>query len=572
MKYFICMIFYFYLFMFSVMFMYLGLMMISMDLIVMVEWEVISINSVMINMLLLIDWMSMFFMMMVLLISSCVVFYSWSYMGGDYNINRFIILVILFVVSMMLLIISPNLISILLGWDGLGLVSFCLVIYYQNFKSFNSGMLTVLSNRVGDVMILMSIVWMLNYGGFNFIYYLELFKLDEEMKLIGLLVIFAAITKSAQIPFSSWLPAAMAAPTPVSALVHSSTLVTAGVYLLIRFSNLFLNSNLGVLLLLLGTMTMFMSGLSANFEFDLKKIIALSTLSQLGLMMSILAMGFKYMAFFHLLSHAMFKSMLFMCAGFVIHNMKNVQDIRFMGNLIKFMPLICVNLNIGNLALCGFPFLAGFYSKELILEMCLMSNLNWLIFFFFFFSTGLTISYSVRLTYFNMFSDMNFYSLYIYDNNDYVMLKSISMMMLFSVMGGSMLMWLLYDFPSLVILLGIYQYVILMIMGLGLFMGYMIYKMNMNNFYLLKLFFFLNNMWFLVNLSTIMINKINLFKSLSLIKFSDYGWLEKLGGQGLFNLMMKFSMMNYMMNMNLIKNYLVTMFIWFMVILFYLNN
>nr|YP_010586297.1 NADH dehydrogenase subunit 5 [Kisaura zhejiangensis (nom. nud.)]UZZ44072.1 NADH dehydrogenase subunit 5 [Kisaura zhejiangensis (nom. nud.)] len=572
MKYFICMIFYFYLFMFSIMFMYLGLVMISMDLILMIEWEVISINSVMINMLLLVDWMSMFFMMMVLLISSCVVFYSWSYMEGDYNINRFIILVMLFVGSMMLLIISPNLISILLGWDGLGLVSFCLVVYYQNFKSFNSGMLTVLSNRIGDVMILMSIVWMLNYGGFNFIYYLELFKFDEEMKLIGLLIIFAAITKSAQIPFSSWLPAAMAAPTPVSALVHSSTLVTAGIYLLIRFSDLFLNSNLSVLLLLLGTMTMFMSGLSANFEFDLKKIIALSTLSQLGLMMSILAMGFKYMAFFHLLSHAMFKSMLFMCAGFIIHNMKNIQDIRFMGNLIKFMPLICINLNIGNLALCGFPFLAGFYSKELILEMCLMSNLNWLIFFFFFFSTGLTISYSIRLMYFNMFSDMNFYSLFIYNNNDYVMLKSISVMMLFSVLGGSMLMWLLYDFPNLVILLGIYQYMILIVMMMGMLMGYMIYKMNMNNFYLLKLFFFLNNMWFLVNLSTIMINKINLFNSLSLIKFSDYGWLEKLGGQGLFHLMMKFSMMNYLMNMNLIKNYLITMFIWFMMILLYLNN
>jgi len=175
-------------------------------------------------------------MFFVLLISGLVILYSKDYMAADKSINRFILLVLIFVFSIILLIISPNLIRILLGWDGLGLVSYCLVVYFQNVKSFNAGMLTALSYRIGDVALLIAIAWILNYGGWNYIFYLDYFKGDNLIKIIGGFVLLAAITKRAQIPFSSWLPAAIAAPTPVSALVHSSTLVTAGVYLLIRFN------------------------------------------------------------------------------------------------------------------------------------------------------------------------------------------------------------------------------------------------------------------------------------------------------------------------------------------------
>lgn len=146
--------------------------------------------------------------------------------------------------------------------------------------------------------------------------------------MLCFLVVLAAITKRAQIPFSSWLPAAIAAPTPVSALVHSSTLVTAGVYLLIRFRFLLNNSTIFYALLLFGNLTIFMAGLGANYEMDLKKIIALSTLRQLGLIMGILSLGFYKMAFFHLLTHALFKALLFLCAGVLIHNIINFQDIR----------------------------------------------------------------------------------------------------------------------------------------------------------------------------------------------------------------------------------------------------
>jgi NADH-ubiquinone oxidoreductase chain 5 len=193
----------------------------------------------------------------------------------------------------------------------------------------------------------------------------------------------------------------------VSALVHSSTLVTAGVYLLIRFNYLFIDNKLSQFILLIAGITILISGLGANFEFDLKKIIALSTLSQLGLMIIILSIGFIKLAFFHLLIHAIFKALLFICAGSIIHNIINSQDIRIIGGLCVRIPLTSTFFNIATLALCGFPFIAGFYSKDLILELSLFSYINIYIFFIYFFSTGLTVRYSFRLIYYSIVGRFN---------------------------------------------------------------------------------------------------------------------------------------------------------------------
>jgi NADH-ubiquinone oxidoreductase chain 5 len=152
---------------------------------------------------------------------------------------------------------------------------------------------------------------------------------------------------------------------------------------------------------------MFIAGIGANYEFDLKKIIALSTLSQLGLIIRILAIGFPKLAFFHLLTHALFKALLFICAGAIIHGIKNSQDIRDIGALLKFMPFTTSCFNVANLALCGIPFLAGFYSKDLILEVVLLSTVNFIAFFLFFFSTGLTVCYSFRLVYYSLSGRFN---------------------------------------------------------------------------------------------------------------------------------------------------------------------
>lgn len=264
-------------------------------------------------------------------------------------------------------------------------------------------------------------------------------KDDVPIQFISYLVVVAAITKRAQIPFSSWLPAAIAAPTPVSSLVHSSTLVTAGVYLLIRFNSL-LSLNLIIVLLFLGSITIFIAGLGANFEFDLKKIIALSTLSQLGLMIRILSLGEFNLAFFHLLTHALFKATLFICAGCIIHNLNNCQDIRYIGGLIIHMPLTCCFFNISNLSLCGVPFLSGFYSKDLILEVLSIRYTNLYIYIIFFISTGLTVAYTMRLLYYTLIGDFNFLSLNCVNDKGFLILKGISGLIGFVIMGGRILM------------------------------------------------------------------------------------------------------------------------------------
>nr|WGL40286.1 NADH dehydrogenase subunit 5 [Parasarpa zayla] len=539
------------------------------NMVIFLEWEIISFNSVNIVFSILLDWMSLLFMMFVFLISSSVIFYSKSYMNSELNFNRFIILVVLFVFSMILLIISPNMISIFLGWDGLGLVSYCLVIYYQNIKSYNAGMLTALSNRVGDVMILVLISWMLNYGSWNYIFYLNFMSNDFSMKIISLLVIIAAMTKSAQIPFSSWLPAAMAAPTPVSALVHSSTLVTAGVYLLIRFNDVLIEMFFLKFLMLFSGLTMMMAGICANYEFDLKKIIALSTLSQLGLMMSILSMGFKDLAFFHLLTHAMFKALLFMCAGVIIHMMNNNQDIRIMGGISFYIPLTSLCMNISNLALCGIPFLAGFYSKDMILEMVSMSNLNLLIFYLYYFSTGLTMFYTIRLLMYLMINDYNLLVIYNLYDEDYIMLKSMFILLLMSLISGSFLSWLIFYYPYMIYLPISLKMMVIYVSIMGMLMGWLISNMNIYSLSKYLMFYnlssFLTIMWFLPSLSTYGLNYYFLKFGQILIKNIDMGWSEIYSGQGMYKIIKYYSLINTIYQMNNFKIYLFSFILWVMI-------
>nr|YP_010718937.1 NADH dehydrogenase subunit 5 [Parnassius orleans]WDQ44540.1 NADH dehydrogenase subunit 5 [Parnassius orleans] len=571
-NYSICFISFFFLFFFSLMNFFFMIYFIMENVILFLEWEIISFNSMNIVMSIILDWMSLLFMMFVLMISSSVIYYSESYMSSELNLNRFIILVMLFVFSMVLLIVSPNMISIFLGWDGLGLVSYCLVIYYQNIKSYNAGMLTALSNRIGDVMILMVISWMMNYGSWNYIFYLNFMNNDYSMKIISILVIIAAMTKSAQIPFSSWLPAAMAAPTPVSALVHSSTLVTAGVYLLIRFNMLLIDMFFLKFLLLLSGLTMLMAGISANYEFDLKKIIALSTLSQLGLMMSILSMGLSELAFFHLLTHAMFKALLFMCSGVIIHMMNDNQDIRFMGGISLYIPMTSLCMNISNLALCGIPFLAGFYSKDLILEMVSMSNLNMLIFFLYYFSTGLTMFYTIRLLMYLMINDYNLFSVYNLYDEDYIMLSSMFLLLFMSLIVGSFLMWMIFNYPYMIYLPFNLKMMVIYVSLIGSFMGYLVSNMSiysLNKFLMIyNLSNFLSLMWFMPNLSTYGLNYYFLNYGQGLLKNIDMGWMELYSGQGMFNIIKNYSIFYYLYQMNNYKIYLFSFILWMMIFYF----
>nr|YP_010586089.1 NADH dehydrogenase subunit 5 [Ceraclea indistincta]UZZ43825.1 NADH dehydrogenase subunit 5 [Ceraclea indistincta] len=556
---------------FSLNLFFISLLMFSLSLIsynknysLFLEWEMFSMNSMEFTYILLFDWFSFIFMATVMLISSMVILYSYSYMMEDCNKIRFLYLVVLFVASMMLMIISPNLFSILLGWDGLGLVSFCLVIYFQNIKAYNAGMLTILSNRVGDIFLLLLLGWCLNLGTWNLFIYCNYLNIIN-LKIMGILLILISITKSAQIPFSAWLPAAMAAPTPVSALVHSSTLVTAGVYLLIRFFELMKISLVLNYLLLLGILTMFMSGLSAVCEFDFKKIIALSTLSQLGLMMSTLGMGLKVLSGFHLLTHAFFKALLFLCAGVLIHSFYNFQDIRYMGGFLKYVPIIYSCFIVSNLSLMGMFFLSGFYSKDLILEMMSIGNLNFVIYVLFYICILFTVVYSFRLFFMSFLNYNNFFTLMMFHEEDYFMLIGIFVLTSMSVFMGSVLKWLLNYTVNFIYL---YKFMKLMVIYM-LLLGLLITLILLNNYYKLKkfflLFYFNNYMWFLSMMSVYLMNYYFLLSGQKIIKLFDMGWIEvffKMSLLNIFSVIMKYLMI---MQKNSVKIFLMIfiMFIFF---------
>nr|AUJ21330.1 NADH dehydrogenase subunit 5 [Tetragnatha cf. tincochacae DDC-2018] len=333
------------------------------------------------------DWTSSSFSTTVMFITSMILMYSMSYMPDNEH-KQFMLVMMMFVLSMILLINSNNLIFMLLGWDGLGISSYILVILYQNPKSAGSGTITVLSNRVGDALIIISISLMFMTASWSF------FLIQMNYKFILTLLLIASCTKSAQFPFSAWLPAAMAAPTPISALVHSSTLVTAGVFLMIRLTQ-YSSINILIIMLLLASMTAIYASMTACWEQDMKKIIAFSTLSQIAIMMFAISLMNPNIAFFHLVTHALFKSMMFMTAGVIIMN-SSYQDMRHMGSMMKNTPIISSSMGISMLALMGLPFMSGFFSKDMILEMMLKSTFIQILSILMISSIGMTVTYSVR--------------------------------------------------------------------------------------------------------------------------------------------------------------------------------
>nr|QNV11936.1 NADH dehydrogenase subunit 5 [Polyphemus pediculus] len=511
---------------------------------------------------LLLDQMAFLFMSVVFFISMNVVFYSKSYMAEDPHKNRFILIVFAFIVSMALLILSPNIITILLGWDGLGLVSYCLVIYYPSKKSSSAGMLTVMSNRVGDICILFTIAYFGFIGDFMFLTWIS--PTDSYgSTLLGFLIISAAITKSAQFPFSAWLPAAMAAPTPVSALVHSSTLVTAGVYLLIRFSESF-SSETSSILLALSSVTMFLSGLVAMFEYDLKKIIALSTLSQLGVMMFSISVGLYTVAFFHLLTHALFKALLFLSAGALIHGVGGSQDLRMCGGLVKNFPLVGACMNLANLSLCGIPFLSGFYSKDLIVELTAQGTYSQFILIILFISLGLTVMYSLRLVYMSFVSSPQGSPSSFVCDNDSTMNLPICALTACALLSGPSLSWLLFPFPTLISLPYSLKLLTLIIIALAfissLFMNTQLISKSQSLFTSFKPF--MGSMMFLPFISGQMTTSSTLTLSDKILKQGELGWMESWTSKYLASTTQKSSSVSFFIQSNSLKIHFFTFFIW----------
>lgn len=406
----------------------------------------INFGSWMISGTLDVDWLFMFdslsliMLSVVLTISLLVQIYSGDYMVNDPHIVRFLSYLSLFTFFMIVLVTAGNFFVLFLGWEGVGLCSYLLIsFWYTRIEANKAALKALLMNRIGDFFIIFAMCVIFKYCkslDFATIFFLSNYMSDLTIlffgssvklwDLVSFSLFLGVIGKSAQIGLHTWLPDAMEGPTPVSALIHAATMVTAGVYLVIRCSFLFQFSDFVLnLMIVVGLLTSLMAGLIGCAQWDIKKIIAYSTCSQLGFMVFVAGFSNFSFSFYHLVTHAYFKALLFLSAGTIIHFFSGEQDIRKMGSAASYLPYLYLVTLFANLSLIGFPYTSGFYSKDLILQSVLTEELSFdettvqisffsidLVLYLLLFSVFLTAFYSFRLVYFVFLAEFSgFYSI-----------------------------------------------------------------------------------------------------------------------------------------------------------------
>lgn len=393
------------------------------------------------------DSLTVVMLIVVTIVSSLVHLYSIEYMGQDPHVPRFMSYLSLFTFFMLILVTADNFIQMFVGWEGVGLSSYLLInFWFTRLQANKAAMKAMIVNRIGDFglsLAMFAIFLVFKSVDFstvfataplfvneNFIF----FNLEvDKLTLICILLFLGAVGKSAQIGLHTWLPDAMEGPTPVSALIHAATMVTAGVFLIIRTSPIFEYApNALMVVTFVGAITAFFAATTGLLQNDLKRVIAYSTCSQLGYMVFACGLSNYSVSMFHLMNHAFFKALLFLSAGSVIHAMSDEQDMRKMGGLINIIPFTYSMMLIGSLSLMGFPFLTGFYSKDVILELAYAKYTidgtvaHWLGTISAFF----TSFYSFRLLYLTFLNDSNAYKEYLKNSHEAPLLMAIPLVIL----------------------------------------------------------------------------------------------------------------------------------------------